>query len=106
MTDESIREIAIAKRLNRMRRQLSVSALMAVIVDIAIRGGVSHGTSKGTNMLLFLILAAILYFSMKRKILAGHTSAFAWQGRSPWLLIYWPIAILLIIVLQLRFTHS
>lgn len=103
LTDDSVRETAITKRLSRLRRQLGASAFGGMISEMLIRASMSHGVSKGTNMLLFFVLAAVIYFPMKRKISDGDTSSFAWQGRSPWLMIYWPFALLLIVALQLRF---
>ncbi|WP_157410072.1 hypothetical protein [Sphingobium xenophagum] len=103
MTDENVREVAIAKRWRRMRNQLGISAFASTMADIVFRGALSHGVSKGTNMLLFGGLAAVIYFAMKRAILAGDTTSFAWKGRNPWLLVYWPLAGLTLILLQTRF---
>ncbi|MFY9349096.1 MAG: hypothetical protein WBL20_18330 [Sphingobium sp.] len=106
MTDENVREVAIAKRWKRMRNQLGISAFASTIADIVLRGALSHGASNGTNMLLFLGLAVAIYFAMKRAIVAGETASFAWRGRNPWLWVYWPLAGLTLILLQLRFIGS
>ena len=102
MADESVREVAILKRQKRMRRQLSLSVAISVFADIILRGAFSHGESKGTNMLLFILLGFAIHFATKRKIVEGDTESYAWRGRSPWLVLYWPPAAMLIVALQFK----
>ena len=103
MTDENVRDVAISKRMKRMRSQLGFSALGCTAAEMVIRKMVSGGAANGTNMLFFAGLAVVIYYTMKAYIVEGETSSFAWQGRNPWLWIFWPLAIALVIGLQLRF---
>jgi hypothetical protein len=101
--DEDIQQRGAAARVGRMRHELGWSVLIATVIEHVIRSGLSMGQARGLNLLLFVLLAVAVHYGMKRDVLRADLTSFSWRTRSPWRLIYWPLATALIIVLQFRF---
>ncbi|MGE0776295.1 MAG: hypothetical protein AB7L36_14840, partial [Sphingomonadaceae bacterium] len=85
MEDEEIKIKAVNKRYKRMKTALGWSALIATIGDRAIASAMIGHMRTGINVLLFGVIALVIFYWMKGPILTADTSHFAWRGRSPWL---------------------
>lgn len=100
---EELRKQASRARLKRMRSGLGWSTAGATIIEHILRSGLSQRASVGLNLLIFGALALVIYFSLRGSIKRTDTTSFAWRMKSPWQLIYWPAALIIILLLQVRF---
>ena len=89
--------------MHQMRKELGWSVLGASLAEHVIRAGASSGQSQGWNFLLFTAVAVVVYFGLKPRILKAVPESFVWRRRGPWHWMFWPVALCLIVLLQLRF---
>ena len=83
-----------------MRASLGWSVVGAVIADRVIRSAQTGQQFTGTNLIIFATVAVATYFIMKGKIRQGDRYQFAWRYQSPWLIIFWPPTILILVLIN------
>jgi hypothetical protein len=94
---------ARADRISAMKRQLGWSAFGAMCADNVFRSIASGGRSSGTNILIFIVIAMVVYFSLKGPIEKAVPYSFVERHNSPWMRVFWPPAIIVIIALSSRY---